>query len=110
MTRGPSSSAACLLSGLLVGCSTPPKEPSLLDRELAAYRVDREDRRVEDLSERLSKAKAEGERLEAALAQVHAENAARRRALEDAERQRSARPASEGKPPLPPPARAGGPR
>ena len=52
----------------LSACHTPPKEPSLLDREFEAYRLDRDERRVDDLKEKEHQARAEAERLERELA------------------------------------------
>lgn len=54
----------------LYGCRTPPAEPSLLDREFEAYRLDRDERRAGDLKDRAAKARAEAERLEAELASL----------------------------------------
>jgi hypothetical protein len=97
---------ACALLGALasLGACAAPKAagPSLLDRELEAYRADRETQRLEDLRDRSSRARAEADRLEADLARtnerIEALRAARAEAKE-AERRAAAAP-----PPSPPPA------
>jgi hypothetical protein len=55
------------LSGV-AGCKAPPPGPTLLDREFEAYRLDRDERSVEDLKSREAAARAEAERLERELA------------------------------------------
>jgi len=55
------------LSGV-AGCKTPPPGPTLLDREFEAYRLDRNERSVEDLKTREAAARAEADRLERELA------------------------------------------
>ena len=52
----------------LPACHTPSKEPSILDREFEAYRLDRDERRVDDLKAKETKARAEAEKLEGELA------------------------------------------
>jgi hypothetical protein len=98
---------AVLAGATLGGCRTPPaREPTLLDREFAAYRAEREADRVEDLTARAARSKAEGDRVEAELARANERLEALRRALDEArgEERRAAAAATAATPLAPPPA------
>lgn len=77
-----------VLVALLAGCASKAEPESLLDREFAAYRADREERRVVDLEARHAKAKAEADRLQVELEAALAEVEAKRVRLSDATRAR----------------------
>jgi hypothetical protein len=83
--RGP---ALAVLAIVLAACASRAEPENLLDREFAAYRADREERRVADLEARTAKAKAEADRLQAELDAALAEVEAKRVRLSDATRAR----------------------
>lgn len=100
---------ALLLGALpgVAGCKTPPPGPTLLDREFEAYRLDRDERSVEDLKSREVAARAEAERLERELAgymrRIREAKAALPDARAEAERLAAPPPAPPAPPVSPPP-------
>ncbi len=80
------------------GCKSKAPEPSLLDKEFEAYRLDRDERRMDDLKARGAKAKVEADRLETELA------ALMRRIREAKAQLPDARAEAESLPAAPPPA------
>jgi hypothetical protein len=88
----------------VAGCKTPPPGPSLLDKEFEAYRLDRDERRLEDLKSREATARAEADRLERELAgllrRIREAKAALPDARAEAERL-AAPPAAPGSPAAP---------
>jgi hypothetical protein len=79
--------AFAVLATACAGCAAREPE-TLLDREFAAYRLEREERRVADLEAQAAKARAESERLQAELDAANAEIEAKRVRLSDATRAR----------------------
>ncbi len=83
---------APLLLGACRAPETESPEGNLLDREFAAYKADREERRLSDLEARAAKARADADRLEAELKQALADVEAKRIRLSDATKARLALP------------------
>ena len=79
--------ALAVLATACAGCAAREPE-TILDREFAAYRAEREERRVADLEAQAAKAKAEADRLQAELDAANAEIEAKRIRLSEATKAR----------------------